>query len=308
LERFIQRRALLATGFAVLIAIAARPASAAAAFQAHDLRIVVSDGGEATKHIVEAIKKRYPSSQVLAPSTGMNTKGRSTIDVAIGPAALRTLLENGTDSVIISVFTSSQVYRGILDKAPTVRANKITAVFAEPSPVDQFQLISKVYKRRVRAGVLISEKTSHLIPLLLKAAAAADIDLSVENVNEGESPTRALNRIVNAAVILAIPDSNVYNTNSIRSILDTTYRRNQAVIGFSPSMVRAGVLASAYSDVDDTVAHLTELISEFGNTGLLPTPQHPKYFQVQINDSVARSLNVVVDAPARAFSRKPGAR
>jgi ABC-type uncharacterized transport system substrate-binding protein len=295
-------------GFAVFITIAAHPASAAAAFQTHDLRIVVSDDGEATRHIVEAIKKRYPSSQVLAGPTGMNMKGRSTIDVAVGPAALSALLANGTDGVIISVFTSSQVYRAILDKAPMVRANKVTAVLAEPSPVDQFQLISKLYKRRVRAGVLVSEKTSHLIPLLSKAATAADIDLSVEKVNEGESPTRALNRIVNATVILAIPDSNVYNTDSIRAILDTTYRRNQSVVGFSPSMVRAGVLASTYSDVGDVVAHLAEMINEYGSSGLLPVPQFPKYFRVQINDSVARSLNVVVDEPARAFSRKPSAR
>jgi putative ABC transport system substrate-binding protein len=73
-------------------------------------------------------------------------------------------------------------------------------------------------------------------------------------------------------------------------------------------MVRAGVLASAYSDVSDIVAHLAELIDEFGDSGLLPAPQFPKYFRVQINDSVARSLNVVVDEPARAFSKKPGAR
>jgi hypothetical protein len=66
--------------------------------------------------------------------------------------------------------------------------------------------------------------------------------------------------------------------------------------------------ASAYSDVDDIVAHLGEMISEVESTGLLPMPQYPKYFQTQINDSVARSLNVVVDEPARAFSRKPGVR
>jgi ABC-type uncharacterized transport system substrate-binding protein len=309
LKRFLQRTGLLTAGFAVVFSIArAGAVNATSGLQAHNLRIVVSDDGDATKYIVEAIERRYPSSQVLAGSAARNTKDRNTIDVAVGPAALNTLLANRTDGFIISVFTSSQVYRDILNKASKVRANKVTAVFAEPSPVDQFQLISKLYKRRVRAGVLVSEKTSHLIPLLSKAATAADIDLSVENVNEGDSPTRALNRIGNATVILAIPDSNVYNTDSIRAILDTTYRRNQSVVGFSPSMVRAGVLASTYSDVGDVVAHLAELINEFGSSGLLPVPQFPKYFRVQINDSVARSLNVVVDEPARVFSREPSAR
>jgi hypothetical protein len=309
LKRFLQRAGVLFAGYAVLISIGwATPASAASGFDEHSLRIVVSDKGNASEQVAAAIKRRYPSSQLLVGWNATNVKGRSTIDVAVGPAALRALLESGTDGFIISVFTSSQVYRDILDKAPKVRAKKVSAVFAEPSPVDQFQLISRLYKRRVRAGVLVSEATAYLTPVLLKAATVADIDLRVESVNDGESPTRALNRIANAAVILAIPDSNVYNTDSIRSILDTTYRRNQSIVGFSPSMVRAGVLASVYSDADDIAAHLAELIDELATTGLLPMPQYPKYFQVQINDSVARSLNVVVDESARAFSRNPGVR
>jgi ABC-type uncharacterized transport system substrate-binding protein len=280
---------------------------AASGLGAHNLRIVVSDDGDSTKQIVAAIKRRYPSSEVLA-SSAAQTKGRNTIDVAVGPAALRTLLENRTDGIIISVFTSSQVFRGLLDTAPKQRANKVTAVFADPAPADQVQLIFRLYKRRVRVGVLVSEATSYVTPDLSKVATAANIDLRVERFKPGESPTRALNRLANATAILAIPDNNVYSTDSIRSILDTTYRRNQAVVGFSPSMVRAGVLASVYSDVEDIVAHLTELISEVEYSGLLPMPQHPKYFKVQINDSVARSLNVVVDEPTRSFSRKPGAR
>jgi hypothetical protein len=73
-------------------------------------------------------------------------------------------------------------------------------------------------------------------------------------------------------------------------------------------MVRAGVLASTYSDVDNVVAHLADLLTEFAKTGVLPVPQYPKYFEVQVNDSVARSLNIVVDEPVREFFRKPGAK
>jgi putative ABC transport system substrate-binding protein len=305
----LRRAGLLIAGYAVFFSVAwAGPASAPSGLDAYNLRIAVADGGGATRQIVAAIRKRYPTSQVLAESTVTNTRAGRTIDIAIGPAALRALLENGTDGFIISIFTSSQAYRGILEKAPKARTGKVTAVFAEPSPADQFQLISRLYKRRVRVAMLVSETTAYLIPSLSKAAGAANIELRIENVDAGESATRALNRVTNAAAILAIPDNNVYNTENIRSILDTTYRRNQAIVGFSPSMVRAGVLASAYSDVDDIVAHLGEMISEVESTGLLPMPQYPKYFQTQINDSVARSLNVVVDEQARALSRKPGVR
>jgi ABC-type uncharacterized transport system substrate-binding protein len=309
LKRVLQRRCRQFAAYAVLFFIAsAGPAGATSTIEDHTLRIVIFDDGDATKQIVAAIKRRYPSSQVLAGATATNTKGQRTIDVAVGPAALRALLESRTNGVVVSVFTSSPVYRDVLDRAQKGRTSNVSAVFAEPDPADQLQLISRLYKRRVRVGVLVSEMTAYLIPGLMKAATVANVDLRVEHINAGESPTRALNRLANATAILAIPDSNVYNTGSIRSILDTTYRRNQAVVGFSPSMVRAGVLASTYSDVDNVVAHLADLLTEFAKTGVLPVPQYPKYFQVQVNDSVARSLNIVVDEPAREFFRKPGAK
>ena len=272
----------------------------------HSLCVVVADESETTRQIIEKLQKKLPTSQVVKSKHLACTKKQNHIYITIGPAALRSLLEKTEDNPILSLFTSSQSYRTILEKVAKHRRNTVTAIFAEPSPSDQLQLISLLYKRDISVAILLSEKNSYLLPLIKTSAAHLNIDLSVEEVLSEKDINLALNRIANASIILAIPDNNIYNAQNIRNILMTTYRHNQAVIGFSSAMVKAGALASTYSDIDDVLTQADNLLNTAAITGHLPEPQFPKYFSVVINDNVARSLNLVIDDSVRTFKRKPG--
>ena len=108
-----------------------------------------------------------------------------------------------------------------------------------------------------------------------------------------------------ARVLLAVPDQAVYTAENIRNILLSTYRLNQAVIGFSADMVRAGALASTYSDVDHINAHIADLAAEYLDNGELAAPQFPRYFSTTVNEGVARSLDVPLSAIVRRFSQQP---
>ena len=88
-------------------------------------------------------------------------------------------------------------------------------------------------------------------------------------------------------------------------MLFRSYRREQAVVGFSPAIVKAGALATITSDSNDTAAQLEELLGDYIRYGRLPSEQFPKYFSVVVNDSVARSLNVLIDDGVLQLSRKP---
>ena len=57
-----------------------------------------------------------------------------------------------------------------------------------------------------------------------------------------------------------------------------------------------------------TPYQVDELVNDFVVSGRIPEPQFPKYFSVVINDSVAKSLNLVIDDSVRALSRKPDTR
>jgi len=276
--------------------------------QRHDYEIVAADDSEATRRIVADLRKQIPVAQLFSSQDKHSTKGKSPVYIAIGPAGLRAALTQGSDGVILSLYTSSQVYHAILDGASEPHPKQITAIYAEPSPSDQLRLISMISRKQGGVAVILSNKTAYLEPILQGAAAQLKTPLTVEKFNDGDNINRVLSRIADVPTILAMPDSAVFNAENIRNILVTTYRRSQPVIGFSAPLVKAGALASSYSDIEDIDAQADEILNEFDASGKLPDPQFPRYFSVIVNDDVARSLNIVVDDSVKKFARKPTVR
>jgi hypothetical protein len=225
---------------------------------------------------------------------------RRLLTIAIGPAGLREAVSKRCDCVVISAFTSSQVYRAIMARAAQAGSQPVasTAVYAEPAPGDQLRLAALLYRRPVRVAAILGLDTAFLRPAL-EADKVAVLDAGGEDIN------RLLNQIAQTDVLLALPDSAVYSTESIRNILLSTYRHKQGVIGFSGDMVKAGALATTYSDVEDIGAQVAEIASAYVAGGELAPPQFPRYFRTIVNEGVARSLDLSVSDQVRGFSRRP---
>ena len=207
------------------------------------VQLATADQTEATARVVAGLRKRFPAAEVSSALSPEAAQGGNAAVIAIGPAALSAVLARGTNGVIVSVFTSSEAYREIVKGIPESKRAMVTAVHADPSLPDQLGLISAIYKRRVRVGVLLSQRTAYLLPQLTRSAEERDLELSVESVSVNRSLNESLNRLAHAAVILAVPDKAIYHAENIRNILLTTYRRMQPLIGFSNAFVKAGALA-----------------------------------------------------------------
>jgi len=219
--------------------------------------------------------------------------------VAIGPTALRQAIAKPCDCVIIGAYVSSQLWHSATRGVPHARLLSMTGIFAEPAPADQMQLISLLFKKKkARVGALLSRETMYLQPLLPGVT-----DLQI--YEPGADVMRVLGNMNQASVLLALPDQTVYTAANIRNILLSTYRLNQAVIGFSVDMVKAGALASTYSDLEHINAHIADLAGEYLDSGELAAPQFPRYFATIVNDGVARSLDVPIDPKVRRFAQQP---
>ena len=295
------RRRMLACGFAALFCGAATALPDPHGITGFRFQIVTGDDSTVTRRITEDLYKR------LVPIFGgfrteLAQKRRMLI-VTIGPVALRNTLAHNCDCVVIAAFTSSQVWRAVTADLPLSRLYATTAIYAEPSPAEQVRLVSLLYKRPVRIAAIVSRETGFLKPVLYGASA-----VEIEDYSAGDDINNALNRVGQAQVLLAMPDRTVYSAENFRNILLSTYRHNQAVIGFSADMVRAGALATTYSDIEHINAHVADLANEFVATGELASPQFPRYFRTIINEGVARSLQVAVSDEARNFGREPAAR
>ncbi|WP_236744311.1 hypothetical protein [Marinobacter similis] len=126
----------------------------------------------------------------------------------------------------------------------------------------------------MRARVFVVDNEDDLIPTLVRALGYGDF-------------------------LLAAPDDAIYNPRTIKHILLTAYRRNKIVIGPSQAYVKAGSLASSYAPFAEMAALGANMIEQYFSAGELPAPSYPQIYRVEVNDQVARSMNIPL--PERAF-------
>jgi len=295
-------RRLVKTGAILLLASILLGAAVRAEPESLTVQVVAADGSETNKGVAVALRRRLQAGPTANDINRRPLKSRP-LFVAVGAAALRSLLSQGAEGAILAVSCTSQSYHDIIEDFPA-RAVQVSAIFSDPAPLVQLQLLALLYRQSPSAGVILSPRSAYLEPLLQRAAAQTGVRLTVVYHDDSAKLNQTLAGLADVQALLATPDSSVYNPDTVRNILLTAYRRNQAVVGYSPALVRAGALATSYADTDDLLAQVDELVTGFANTGRLPEPQFPRYFSVLFNENVARSLNIPIEAPVRQLSRK----
>lgn len=300
--RSISRRRAL--GLAVGVIAWARHVGAA---QRLEIRAIIGAASPAMRQIVEALRARYVGIAIATDVQTLAHRRGTAVYLAIGPAALQAALDANLSAPIVGLFVSSQTFRKLITSANARQRASVTAIYAEASPEAQLQLVKAMYEHRVSVGVLLTETTADQENLLKRVVRKLDLDLQVRRASAGSNVLRELAHLSGTTVLLAIPDSSLYTAESLPGILESTYRRGQPVVGFSPALVAAGTLAAAYASLDDVLAHLDQVLAEI-DAGRLPDPQYPVYWRVTVNDSVARSLNIVLSSEVRGLGSFPSAR
>ncbi|MGE0372659.1 MAG: hypothetical protein AB7Q01_12290, partial [Gammaproteobacteria bacterium] len=103
-------------------------------------------------------------------------------------------------------------------------------------------------------------------------------------------------------VILAVPDAEALTPNIAKWLLYMAYQKEIPVIGFSKAFVDAGALGAIFTTPEQIGRQAAEIVlravlqarDKRDVVWKLPPPQYPVYFNVEINDSVARSLKLIL--------------
>jgi len=190
-----------------------------------------------------------------------------------------------TDSPVVAVFVSRE-------SAQRRSAILKSAIYVEPPLSRQITLSKILLGFDVRLGVLVSDAF---------AASAADEVAKVQRddlVNIYPlSDLNNLNRtlielLADNQALVGVYDSELYSPGNIKNILITAYRQNRPLIGPSSAYIKAGSLASTYSDLDDVSKRLIEILSAGLNNKQWAKQDYNPYFQVRYNEQVGRSLNL----------------
>ncbi|MBZ8143453.1 hypothetical protein CLD22_26820, partial [Rubrivivax gelatinosus] len=246
----LDRRAF-ATGLAAA-GLVLRAASAAPRLA---LRILPGDGEEAAATLA-LMRERWPSAVVMESGRRPGDLAGAAVYVALGPRSLALSADAEPGSTVVALLVSRQGYERTARELGA-RGVLPTAVYAEASPAQQMRLIAAIFRRTVAVGVLVSPAATAMLADLRQAADAARLDLEVVHASPAIPLSRSLQKLQRVAVVLVFPDATLYTPSSLRELLEASYRRRLPVVGFSPSLVRAGTLATAYADAAGLVAQLS---------------------------------------------------
>ncbi len=216
----------------------------------------------------------------------------SCVYIAVGHTVLKELRQRLRQAPIISVLTSSLVYYQTLEEQDA--HNTVSAIFAEPSLRHQLDIVMRLYPKQANIGLLYSEKSEQSLINLKHAIKNYPFNIIAVKIDHEKTIAQALEGIKKADVLLAVPDSTIYNSGSLRYIILTTYRREQPIIGFSENFVRSGALGTSYTDIDHIAEETIEFILYYQLYKKLPEPDYAKKHRIVFNNAVANSLNIPV--------------
>ncbi|NWD80597.1 ABC transporter substrate-binding protein [Pseudomonas reactans] len=167
---------------------------------------------------------------------------------------------------------------------------RISLLWSDPPLDRQLRLIAGILPQARRIGVLYGADSEFLLPELRQHAAPLGLEIVPQlwdNINDSR-PLQTLFR--NSDVLLGLDDPQLYNPKTAKNLLLSSYAQQLPLIGPNAGFVRAGSLASTYSDQADWLAVLDRLLDHSPTNW--PRSLYPERFKVVGNPQVARSLGI----------------
>lgn len=167
---------------------------------------------------------------------------------------------------------------------------RLSLLWSDPPPDRQLRLAQILLPQARRIGVLYDNHSEFLLNELRQAAQPLGLEIVTErwdNTNDSR-PLQAL--LKNSDVLLGLDDPDLYNPKTAKNLLLSSYARQTALIGPNAGFVKAGSLASSYSDQSDWLTILDELLDQPPATW--PRTHYANRFKVLSNPQVARSLGI----------------
>jgi len=183
-------------------------------------------------------------------------------------------------------------------------AGKRSAIYLDQPIRRQLQVIQLIHPRPSSVSILLGPSTADLKHSIDLVANQLGLKVHWASVESSDAVGAAQKRILlRNSILLALPDPVIYNRKTIFNILLSSYHSKVPVIGFSAAYVKAGAMLAIYSTPDDIGRHLGETIERFlRHHHLLPPPEYPRYFHVEINRQVADSLDFTLPSAEKIRS------
>jgi ABC-type uncharacterized transport system substrate-binding protein len=280
-----------------------------AQLHAASVTVVLSDDSapyhETADAIEAALGQGHAVIRVLSDKLAISDSAlsRSKLLVTVGIKAAEQIADRGGKTPVLAVLVTEDWYQkqGSARLGAGGRSNG-AVVLEQPLP-RQLRLVRSAFPGTTKVGVVLGRSNAGQLEELEEAASAQGLTLVGATTESEATLVATLGQVLmEADLLLAVPDTLVLNRNTVQSVLMTTYRYRDPMVGYSKALSRAGALVSLYSTPAQIGRQAGEIASRTLNGTTLSGLQWPKYFSVSVNEHVARSLGI--DAPSEDVLQK----
>lgn len=209
--------------------------------------------------------------------------------IAMGSRTSKALLDSDNDTPMLSLLMPENLALGFAQLYPQKKQWHSLLI---NQPLERyFHLISALLGKQADTGLILGTLSEQLQVDYQKAARSTGHTLQVANIQQTEQLTESIKFLSQRSdVLLMSTDPEIYNKNTIRSILLSSYRHRLPVIGFSKSLTHAGAIAAIYSEPEQISQQAVKISLQILRGETAEKTYSPEDFSVSVNFQVARSL------------------
>lgn len=235
-----------------------------------------------------------PGDHRLEKDLATRANGR-TLLIAVGSDAAFEATDLATTVPSLYTLIPRATYEALVRESPAPGGARRGALFVD-QPVERIlRLIRLALPQYSFVGSLQGPYSRNLLPELRASAAKMALTVIPADVEPGDKLERRLEPLLGQSqVLLTLPDADVVNSNTAKTIILGAYLRGVPIVGYSQSYVKAGALMAVHSTAAQIGRQTAEIALAFllGNKTGLPTFSYPKYFSVSVNYQIAQALNL----------------
>ncbi len=247
------------------------------------------------KHVDPATRFKVLKATELGD--GLTSIGRGDLFVALGQSAVEAVTQLDSAANSINAYLTLEQYRDLnlnhhltivldqpmhrylafcklmlgIESIGVIEANGIDPNQYKTQTLEQFQLQLNQYS---------IDKANKLLPVLR--------DLLKQN-----------------DVLLMLPRQSIYNRDTLKGVLLTSYRNRKPAISYSPAHVKSGAVASIFSSPVDIGRHLALLLNQKLNNQFHNSPplQFARFYTITTNLRIADALGIDLPEEGELRSR-----
>ncbi|MCP4334897.1 MAG: hypothetical protein GY785_19760 [Gammaproteobacteria bacterium] len=236
------------------------------------------------KHADESI-----SFKVLMPAqlnAGFTNGSNERLFISFGVAATSAVKQLDADARLISAYLTFEQYRELaIDDQLAILLDQ---------PLRRYLVFCKLLLGLDSVGILI-ENDLESDPPSDPSADRYDLILNQYRLDATNKLLPVLRELLRENdALLMLPRQSIYNPDTLKAVLLTSYRNQKPAISYSPAHVRAGALASIYSSPVDIGRHLAQIVNQrleqpsAASVGF----EYARFYSIATNPSVAQALAI----------------